>query len=93
MKPVERFEAARDPTGALLGEHDAQAGMALEHATEDQVPRGAMSEPRELDQHDRPRRLVLAEVGQAAPAVHVQDDVQLLAQVPKRFVSGIPQRR
>ena len=48
--------------------------MAFEHAAEDQVPHRAVREPRELDQHDGPRRFVLAEVGEAAARVDVEDD-------------------
>ena len=40
--------------------------MAFEHTAEDEVPDRAVREPRELDEHDRPRRLVLTEVGEAA---------------------------
>ena len=67
--------------------------MTLEHAPEDEVPHRAVREPRELDEHDRPRRFVLTEVGEAAARVDVADDVELLAEIPERLVVRVPQRQ
>ncbi len=93
MEPIERLDTSWNPRRALLGQDDPQAGVALEDAAEDEMPHGAMREPRELDQHDRPRGLVVTEVGQAAAAVNVQHDAELFAQVPERLVDRIPQGR
>src|SRR5438105_2199921 len=57
VEPIERFETARDPARALLSERDAQVGVAFEHAAEGEVPDRTVRVPRELDQHDRSRRL------------------------------------
>ena len=91
VEPVERLEPAGHPAEALLGEHDAQARVPFEHTAEDEVPRRAVRVPRELDEHDCSRRLGVSEVGQTAPGVDVQRDVELLAQVPERLVDRIPQ--
>ena len=65
--------------------------MTVEHPAEHEVPQGSVREPRQLDEHDRPRRVELAEVGHPAAAVDVQREIELLAQVPERLVVGVPE--
>ena len=67
--------------------------MALEHPGEDEVPDRAVAEPRDLDEHHGPGRLVLAVVGQRAAAVDVDRHVQVGAGLPQRLVVVLPQRR
>ena len=45
----------------------------------------------QLDEHHRPGRLVVAVVGQAAAAVDLDGDVELLAHPPQRVVVRLPQ--
>ena len=92
VEPVERVQATGQPGDALLRQCQAETGMAFEHSAEDQVPQGSVGEPGKLDQHDRPRRLQIAVVGDPAPAVDIERDVSLLAQLPQRLVVGVPQR-
>ena len=70
-----------------------RSGMALEDAAEDQVPQRPVGEPRRLDHEHRARRRVLAEGGDAAPAVVVDGDAEFLAHRPDRVVVGRVQRR
>ena len=70
---------------------DLQVGVALEHPAEDQVPHRPVGEPGELDQHDGPRHLEVAVVGDPAAAVDIDDDSELLAQLPQGLVDGVPQ--
>ena len=93
VEPVERLEATGQPGHALLGDGEAKRRVALEHPGEDEVPHGAVAEPGDLDQHHRPRRLVLAVVGQGAPAVDVDGHVEVGADLPERLVVVLPQRR
>ena len=82
------------PARALLGEHELQVGVAFEHAREDQVPQRAVRVDRDLDQHHRARRGIGDVEGrEAAAAVVVDDDAELLAQRPQRLVHVGPQRR
>ena len=93
-EPVEVGERAGNPARALLGEHELESRMALEHAREDQVPERAVRVDRDLDQHHRTRgRVGDVEGREAAAAVVVDHDVELLACRPQRLVDVGPQRR
>ena len=93
VEPVQRLEAAGQPGHALLGDHEAQRRVPLEHAGEDEVPDRAVAEPGDLNEHHGPRRFVLAVVGQRAAAVDVDRHVEIGTDLPQRLVVVLPQRR
>ena len=90
---VERGELLGQPGGALLGEHHLQAGMAFEHAGEDQVPEGAVRPPGDLEQEHHLGLGVGAVVGRGAAAVVGDRHAELLAHRPQWLVVGGVQRR
>ena len=67
-EPVEVGQRAGNPTRPLLGQHELESRMALEHAREDQVPERAVRVDRDLDEHHRARpRSATSKVGRPPP--------------------------
>jgi hypothetical protein len=86
VEGVERLQVRHQPSGALLGHHEAQRRMALEHAAQQEGGEGPPREELGLGDPQHARRRVLPVVGRAAAGVVVDHEVEVLAHLPQRLV-------
>ena len=90
---VEHADLARHPIRALLGRHESQRRVPLEHPGQDQVSKCALSPHRHLgDQHRVGRRLIHRHLRTAGARMLHHREVQVRAQRPDRFIAGVKKR-
>ena len=90
VEVVEEVERRRHPTDAVLGQHDPQVRVALEHARPDQRPhRAVRPEQRALGRVQHARGARGAVVGLPAAGVHVDREVEVGARGPERLVAVV----
>ena len=90
---VERAEEVGHPRGALLGEHELQIGVTVEHAPDDEVGEHVVRPPRDLEQEHHDVFLLGPADRARAAAVVVDRHAELLAHRPDRLVVLVVERQ